>query len=322
MMQKSEGDGTLILLLKSGKALMQHFLIILFYYLILMVQMLGGEDPVTTKKTQLEEVVITTKISKKQSAINLVKAFDPTLYINFKSGFSKEQFRAQLIERINNPYGMDQGHQTGKNGGTYFCWAAAASSLQFERNPRQMAELMMSLFQTGKANLGGLEIELSQTMIDAIGSSTFDNDGGLKNSLVDQMLFLAIGGSLKRYINVLNQVYQQGDEDALWASGTFGKFNELMKLYGNSIVTSQGSDLITPGITALQLLDAQKNGEKIFLFVYNDHFKNPKPPIKSDRGTFDPYYPTGPSGTHFVQIRNITINNGLINMEVWDYGCV
>ncbi|MFT3676834.1 MAG: hypothetical protein QM781_13155 [Chitinophagaceae bacterium] len=272
------------------------------------------DKPVTTKGTNLPGVTVTAKISKKQAALNKVAAFNPSRYVDFGNRFTVGEFKKQLADRINNPYAMDQGHKSGPGGGTNFCWAAAASSRQYERDPLQMTNMLIDLFSTGKANLGGITIGLSAALADAVGSNTFNNDGGLKQSQIDQLLFLGLAGSMKRYVNIFNKTYAPEDEDKTWASGSLGKFNELLKLYGNTIVTSKGNDAVSRTIPATALTDAQDANEKIFLFIYSAHFKEPKPAMSDGR------YPSGPTGSHFIQVRNVTYADGIYTMDFWDYG--
>jgi hypothetical protein len=276
----------------------------------------SGADPEDPKGKTLPEVIVRVTISKKQAALNKIASFKGTANSTFGGSFSTETFKKQLTERVNNPYGLDQGHGPKKGpGGTNFCWIAAAMSYNYAKHPSKMVDLMINLFSNGDASMGNMAIGVTQSLRDAVGSNTFDNDGGLKGQLVDQLLFMSIAGNVKGYVNLLNLSYDKEDEDATWASGNFSKFNKLMNVFGNK-VESRGQDAKTCGVSTIEIMDAQSVGKTVMLFVFSASFKNPPPRGSSG----DNLNPKNVFGTHFIQIRNVTQDGDNLKMDYWDYG--
>lgn len=262
---------------------------------------------------ELEEVKVSSS-SKRQAAINYISDNTPIFDFKWGGNISTAAFTNQLKDRILNPYSLDQG--AGSNGGTgsNFCWIAAVASYQYQRDPVGMAAKMLELYSKGKTKIGSIELQISDAIRKAIGSNTFDNNGGLAGQFPDQLLFMTIAANYKGYVNLFNSSYDPEDEDKTWASGNFNKFDGLMRAFGSNVITSKGTDLGTKEIIGENgdlLMNAQKAGQNIFLFIYSAHFKHPPP---------DKAIAPSPSGTHFVQVRNVNKIGNQFSLEYWDYG--
>lgn len=284
-----------------------------------------GLEPVetsTSEKPKLLGGVFVSSSPKKQRALKYISDHMPTINHTWQGNISAEIFANQLKERVLDPYGMNQGGKSPSGGGgTNFCWIAAATSYQFEKNPTGMAALLIDLISGGEGSMGNIAVNITQDLRDAVASNTFDNDAGLAGKYADQLLFLGIAENMHGYINYItfNTKYDLGDENTTWASGTFEKFNRLMRALGNDIVTSVGNDVMGSGfrLDTKVILDAQTAGQSIFLCLYSAHFKNPPPDNNTQNLDFGS---VSPIGSHYIQVRNVSQTGNQITMDYWDYG--
>ena len=142
-----------------------------------------------------------------------------------------------------------------------------------------------------------------------MGSKTFEDNLGLKGELVDQMTLMTLADRYKSYINFFNKSYDPGDEESLWASGTIGKFNTVVRDFGCQ-PQSWGKDA-----TYLWSNDKGKiiqqetaQGKDIVLFVNSSALK----------GTVDKS--SNQIGTHFIRIKDFKNTGSDYQFKYWDYG--
>ena len=125
------------------------------------------------------------------------------------------------------------------------------------------------------------------------------------------MWFLSLADHFKGYLNFFNRRFDKGDENTLWASTNFAKFNRMVRRLFNYKVKARGSDLLRPWIGNIyQYLKERSAKGPVFLYLNNRLLYKKKHTI-SRFGI----------PTHFVLLLDIyTSPDGKINMVYWDYG--
>jgi len=272
----------------------------------------GTEEQKTNKGNDgwLPAVVFTVK-TKKAKALSYIRLNMPRWDNHYWPKVTPEQFTSQLKDRVKNPSNFSQGDNTN------FCWAAAVASYEYQTDPERMAKLMTELYLYGQSQSGDLTLSTAKQIQRTVGSNTFDKNEGLSGQLVDQMLLLTLAHNFKDYVNILNNKYDPGDQNGLWASGTFNKFAAALKAFGHDIY-AHGYDVMNVDVTGKNgsvITDEQTLKRDIFLFVNSASFKNP-PPEASDPNNFG----GPPVGTHFVRIRNFTSVGDNYSFDYLDYG--
>jgi len=215
-----------------------------------------------------------------------------------------KEFINQLTKRIDNPSGINQGE------GTNFCWAAACMSYVYEKNPAGMVDAMFSLYTTGTFtyNNGGDGFSFSPAdhINDAVGSGTFDDNLGLGNNKVDQMLFMTLSAKFKGYMNV-DRTYNPGDEESpTWSGGNLGKVKEMRNAFGYNVKVS-GTDLgwiaSDKGGTVMKTMKSFD----VVLYINSSLFLRDN-------------WAANSTGTNFIRVDSLSSSNGLYKVCYWDYG--
>jgi len=192
--------------------------------------------------------------------------------------------------------------------GTNFCGYGALSYLLLNENPLGYAKLLLELYRNGKGSLGKTQFHPSAAIRRAAGSLRFK--GRLDIRPAEQMWYLCLADRFKGYLNFLNRKYDPDDEDKLWASVNYAKFNRMVRSLIHYEVHARGADLIRPHISDLYtyISERMKSGT-VVLFINNRMMR------KKNHTTIKLGLPT-----HFIVAEQLQLKDGVITMVYWDYG--
>ena len=193
--------------------------------------------------------------------------------------------------------------------GTNFCAYSAITYIPLHYDPPGFARFMIRLYTDGEAEMGRARIKPSKAVRNEAGLIKYK--GALDISPAGQMWFLSLADHFKGYLNFFNRRFDKGDENTLWASTNFAKFNRMVRRLFNYKVKARGSDLLRPWIGNIyQYLKERSAKGPVFLYLNNRLLYKKKHTI-SRFGI----------PTHFVLLLDIyTSPDGKINMVYWDYG--
>ena len=194
--------------------------------------------------------------------------------------------------------------------GTNFCAYSALTYIPLNYDPLGFSRFMITLYQNGKAKMGKSFFKPGSTVKKAAGLIKYK--GALDISPAGQIWFLCLADHFKGYLNIFNRRYHEGDENTLWASTNFAKFNRMLRKLFILKVHARGADLIRPGIsnTYTYLNELSMKGP-VFLYLNNRLLYKKKHVVTTRFGI----------PTHFVLLLDIyKTTDNKINIIYWDYG--
>ncbi|MFN4316086.1 MAG: hypothetical protein ACK4E0_17490 [Chitinophagaceae bacterium] len=193
--------------------------------------------------------------------------------------------------------------------GTNFCAYSGITYLPLQHDPLGFARFMVKLYLDGEADMGKAHIKPGKAVRKEAGLIKYK--GALDINHAGQIWFLSLADHFKGYINIFNRRYQKGDENTLWASTNFAKFNRMLRRLFPYKVKAKGSDLLRPWIKDVYgYLRERINAGPIFLYLNN-------------RLLYKKRHTTTKLGipTHYVLLLDIyKTPQGLVNIVYWDYG--
>lgn len=193
--------------------------------------------------------------------------------------------------------------------GTNFCAYSAITYLPLNHDPLGFARFMIRLYEKGEATMGKVKIKPHKRIKQAAGLIKYK--GALDVNHAGQIWFLSLADHFKGYLNLFNRRYQSGDENTLWASTNFAKFNRMLRRLFPYRVKARGSDLIRPWIKDVYgYLEEKIQKGPVFLYLNN-------------RLLYKKKYEVTQLGipTHFVLLLDIyKTPEGKVNIVYWDYG--
>jgi len=242
------------------------------------------------------------KISSIEEAIAFVDAIKnlaPSAYWpKVKPGLFLENLKTNIYQ----PHSPYQGR------GTNFCGYGALTYLFIQKDPLGYAQLLLKLYQEGKASYGTTHFKPSDPIKIAAGKLRFK--GVLDVRPAEQMWYLCLADHYKGYLNILNRRYDPGDEDRMWASVNYAKFNRMVKKLLKYKVKAKGADLLHPHVGNLfsYISERLKTGS-VVLYINNRlvHKKN--------NVRIKPGFPT-----HYIVLKEIRQTENKITLVYWDYG--
>lgn len=193
--------------------------------------------------------------------------------------------------------------------GTNFCAYSALTFIPLNYDPLGFSRFMITLYKDGKARMGKVLIKPGKAVRREAGLIKYK--GALDISPAGQIWFLSLADHFKGYLNFFNRRFNKGDENTLWASTNFAKFNRMLRRLFDLKVHAKGSDLIRPWIkdTYEYLTEISGNGP-VFLFL-NNRLLVRKRHVTTRFGI----------PTHFVLLLDIYKSaDDKINIVYWDYG--
>lgn len=193
--------------------------------------------------------------------------------------------------------------------GTNFCAYSGITYLPLQHDPLGFARFMVTLYQDGEATMGRAHIKPSKPVRKEAGLIKYK--GALDINHAGQMWFLSLADHFKGYINIFNRRFHTGDENTLWASTNFAKFNRMLRRLFPYRVKARGSDLIRPWIRDIYgYLEERIKKGPVFLYLNNRLL------YKKTHATTRLGIPT-----HYVLLLDIyKTPEGKINIVYWDYG--
>jgi hypothetical protein len=193
--------------------------------------------------------------------------------------------------------------------GTNFCAYSALTYIPLNYDPLGFSRFMVTLYNKGKARMGRVMIRPSEAVRKEAGLLKYK--GALDISPAGQVWFLSLADHFKGYLNLFNRRFHAGDENTLWASTNYAKFNRMLRKLFNLKVHARGADLIRPWISDIPAyLDKRSHIGPIFLYL-NNRLLVKKSHVKTRFGI----------PTHFVLLLGITkAENNNFNIVYWDYG--
>lgn len=192
---------------------------------------------------------------------------------------------------------------------TNFCSYSALSYLPLKYDPLGFSKFMITLYREGKAKMGKVNFTPGTAIKKEAGLLKYK--GALDIDAAGQMWFLVLADHFKGYLNLFNRHFDKGDENTMWASTNFAKFNRMLRKLFYLKVRARGADLVRPWVNDLYgyLQEKLKTGN-VFLYL-NNRLLYKKKHIVARFGI----------PTHFVLLMDIYKADGdKINIIYWDYG--
>lgn len=193
--------------------------------------------------------------------------------------------------------------------GTNFCAYSALTYIPLNYDPLGFSQFMINLYQRGRAKMGKVMFRPSAAVRKEAGMIKYK--GSLDISPAGQIWFLSLADHFKGYLNIFNRRFDKGDENTLWASTNYAKFNRMLRKLFDLKVHAKGADLIRPWVndTYSYLVEKAARGP-VFLYL-NNRLLYKKRHVATRFGI----------PTHFVLLMDIyRSEDGKINIIYWDYG--
>lgn len=192
---------------------------------------------------------------------------------------------------------------------TNFCAYSALTYLPLRYDPLGFSRFMITLYNTGEAKMGRVLFHPTRPVMLEAGLLKYK--GALDISPAGQMWFLVLADHFKGYLNFFNRRFDEGDENTLWASTNYAKFNRMLRKIFTLKVKARGADLLRPWVgNRYKYLTKEIKDGIVFLYLNNRLLYNKK-------------HAAGRIGipTHYVLLMDIyKTDNGKINIVYWDYG--
>ncbi len=255
-----------------------------------------------TAIAQNRKYIDTTPLSTRKQAISFLEKQADLRPSNFWPNVNPVIFIQNLRNNLEDPLSIHEGKSTN------FCAYAALSYMPLHDDPLGFITFMLKIYKEGKAIYGREYFEPSKEVKLAAGTLTFKGELDIRPA--DQLWFMLLADHFKGYLNFFDKQYNPGDENRLWASVNFAKYNRMVRNLFNYEVTSVGSDLFKPGIRDIYeyLADKLATGT-VTLFVNNVNlYKRNQTRLKFG------------VPTHFVILLAVEEVDNQIAITYWDYG--
>jgi hypothetical protein len=193
--------------------------------------------------------------------------------------------------------------------GTNFCAYAALTYLPLYHDPLGFSKFMIELYTNGRAKMGKVMLTPSNAVKQQAGLIKYK--GALDIQHAGQVWILTLADHFKGYLNIFNRHYDEGDEDKMWASTNYAKFNRMLRKLFLLKVKARGADLFRPGVGDRYdyIKEKMKTGT-VFLYL-NNRLLYKKDHVKVRVGI----------PTHYILVFDIQkTDDGTINIIYWDYG--
>lgn len=211
-------------------------------------------------------------------------------------------FLQNIKTNIHQPLSPYQGR------GTNFCGYGAFSYLLLQDDPLGYAKLLLQLYRDGKGTYRDIVFDPPVEIKKAAGNLRFK--GILDIRPAEQMWYLCLADHFKGYLNFFNRKYDPGDEDRLWASVNYGKFNRMLKQMLHYNIDARGTDMIHPRVgDQFAYISKRLKTGKVVLYI-NNRLVHKKNHTKIKLGT----------PTHYIVLDDIRREGDTITLVYWDYG--
>lgn len=240
-------------------------------------------------------------MSKQEQALAFLKQTTLTRSNQWQS-VSQQLFLKNLERNIAQPVFLYAGRNTN------FCAFAAVGYVMSRQDPLGYVKFMINLYKNGKAEYAGVMYKPSDVVRKQVGLVLFE--GELDRNDADQMLFFTLADHFKGYLNLFHLRYKEGRELGLWAATNLSKFNDMLRVTMKAEIQSMGYDL-----TRLKLKEPVKFLQQkltigdVFLYLNNTILR------RKNHRKVKRHIPT-----HFVILKSLTEENGIVTMTYWDAG--
>lgn len=240
-------------------------------------------------------------VSKQKQALAFLK--QTTLANSNQWPSVNQQLFLQNLERnIEQPFFLYAGRNTN------FCAFAAVGYIMSRQDPLGYVKFMISLYKNGKAEYAGVMYKPSDAVRKRVGLVMYE--GELDRNDADQMLFFTLADHFKGYINLFHLHYKEGRELGLWAATNLSKFNDMLRVTMKAEIQCIGYDLTRLKLkNPVQFLQEKLEIGDVFLYLNNRILR------RKNHGKVKKHIPT-----HFIVLKNLTEENGIITMTYWDAG--
>ncbi|MCY7311110.1 MAG: hypothetical protein LH619_10050 [Chitinophagaceae bacterium] len=190
-----------------------------------------------------------------------------------------------------------------------FCAYSALTFLPLKNDPLGFCQFMLKLYQQGRASYNGVNFRPGKAILLEAGLLKFK--GALDLNPAAQMWFLCLADRFKGYLNFVNRNFDKGDENTLWASTNYAKFNRMLRKVCKQKVRARGADIIRPFINDMfSYIKERLQRGTVFLYL-NNRF------LYRKKHTFSRFS----IPTHYIIVLDIQkIDATKINLVYWDYG--
>jgi hypothetical protein len=239
--------------------------------------------------------------SKQQQALAFLKQTKLTSSTQWAS-VNQQLFLQNLERNIEQPVFLYAGRNTN------FCSMAAVGYVMSRQDPLGYVQFMISLYKNGKAEYAGVMYKPSAAVRKRVGLVLYE--GELDRNDADQMLFFTLADHFKGYINIFHLNYKEGRELGLWAATNLSKFNDMLRVTMKAEIQCIGYDLTRLKLrNPVQFLQEKLEIGDVFLYLNNSILR------RKNHAKVKKHIPT-----HFVILKNLTEENGIVTMTYWDAG--
>lgn len=265
-------------------------------WLLLFILFLG----IQSSRANYLDTTITSSPSDAVVYLNSIKKLKPSKYW---PNIDPEKLLENLKIFTTHPLQFYEGRTTN------FCAYSVLTYIPLKHDPVGFARTILSLYNTGKSVVGRVTLIPSKAVRKEAGLIKYK--GELDVNPVGQMWFLTLADYFKGYINLLNRKYNAGDENTLWASTNYAKFNRMLTTLFKGKIESKGSDIIRPRINDIEdYIAAQMQKGIVFLYVNNNQLYR--------HNHANPFIKTA---THYVMVTDIKkTEDGDVEFVYRDYG--
>jgi len=242
------------------------------------------------------------EISSIEKAVAFVDAIENLAPSAFWPNIKPGLFLENLKKNIHQPHSPYQGR------GTNFCGYGALTYLFIQKDPLGYARLLLKLYQKGEATYGTTRFRPSTPIKTAAGKLRFKGELDIRPA--EQMWYLCLADHYKGYLNILNRRYDPGDEDRMWASVNYAKFNRMVKKLLKYKANARGADLLHPHVGDLFSYISGHLKTGIVVLYINNRLVHKKNNVR-----IKPGFPT-----HYIVLKEIIKTGNKITLVYWDYG--
>lgn len=239
--------------------------------------------------------------TKQQQALAFLKQTSLTSSSKWKS-VSQQLFLQNLQRNIEKPFFLYAGRNTN------FCAFAAVGYAMLRQDPLGYVKFMIALYKNGNAEYAGVLYKPSDAVRKRVGLILYE--GELDRNDADQMLFFTLADHFKGYINLFHLNYKEGRELGLWAATNLSKFNDMLRVTMKAEIQCIGYDLTRLKLRKpVEFLQEKLEIGDVFLYLNNAVLR------RKNHAKVKKHIPT-----HFVILKKLTEENGIVTMTYWDAG--
>ncbi len=240
--------------------------------------------------------------ARQQKAITMLNKEDTTVASSLFPNINPAFFFSNIRKNILFPDYINQGKSTN------FCGYAALTHLLIRYHPDVYTKHILSLYHNGNATLK--KRKLSASLEIRVAAGTLKNKGMLDVWHADQLWFLTLADQFKGYMNFIDQRYNPGDENRIWAGTNYRKFNKMLMHFTDDTLTRRGSDLLRPFTGNFYgYISAQLNKGVVLMYVNSKYLYPHRYSLFRLRAP-----------THFIVLYNMYKVDDMIEIQYWDYG--